>query len=505
MAKEPEDKHGASDFGGDGTPAESNPPQDDLPATPPEQGDEQSELPLGDEPTEDGSAVEFPQSDFPKADFSEPQTETAADEDEDEDEPVHDDQAHDETHHEDPHHAGELDSGHDDPYHDEYSHDYEDEYHQEYHDDYHEHDHGEYEYADGNNFGGDDNGGNDDGGDDANEGFGGPIKPFLDHLEDFRFMVMKCVVAVVAGMMIALIGSPYIVKFLTWPLERAQQIEQVNTNPDKRAVPVKFGSGVVSHIRESDLKNMASVGNLRGSFTNTAEISALRLVPTDQLGTNGNRFAIQLEVDNNSSDREPWHVELKAFGPLKSFFIALKIGLYGGITIAIPFILIFVAQFVLPALHIKEKKWVFRLAGMGSVLFMLGAAFCYFVIMQVALWASVGFAGMLGFGADEWMAEEYIGFVCKFMVGMGLAFEMPMILLFLVKVGILDYEKLSRLRMYAVVANIILAAVITPTGDPVTLALVAVPMQLLYELSTIIAWFMARNQAREEAAFDDED
>ena len=77
------------------------------------------------------------------------------------------------------------------------------------------------------------------------------------------------VVAVVAGMMIALIGSPYIVKFLTWPLERAQLIEQVNTNPDKRAVPVKFGSGVVSHIRESDLKNLAEAGNLKGAFTMT--------------------------------------------------------------------------------------------------------------------------------------------------------------------------------------------------------------------------------------------
>jgi sec-independent protein translocase protein TatC len=142
---------------------------------------------------------------------------------------------------------------------------------------------------------------------------------------------------------------------------------------------------------------------------------------------------------------------------------------------------------------------------MGSVLFMLGGAFCYVVIMRVALWASVGFAGMLGFGADEWMAEEYIGFVCKFMVGMGVAFQMPMVLLFLVKIGVLDYRKLNRLRMYAVVANIILAAVITPTGDPVTLSLVAVPLQLLYELSTLIAWFMARRQAEEEAAFDDED
>ena len=497
MAKEPEDKHGASDFGGDQTPSENNSPQDDSSATSPEQGTQQSELPLGDETTEAGSKAEFPKSEFPKADFSETETEP------DETETARDDQAQDQTHHDDPYHDDPYhdDPYHDDPYHDEYSHDYEDEYHQEHHDDFHEHDHGEYEYADGDNYGGD-NGGKNDGGD---EGFGGPIKPFLDHLEDFRFMVMKCVVAVVAGMMIALIGSPYIVKFLTWPLERAQLIEQVNTNPDKRAVPVKFGSGVVSHIRESDLKNMAEAGNLAGSFTNTAEISALRLVPSDQLGTNGTRYNLQLEVDNNSSNSEPWHVQLKAFGPLKSFFIALKIGLYGGITIAIPFILIFVAQFVLPALHVKEKEWVFRLAGMGSVLFMLGGAFCYLVIMQVALWASVGFAGMLGFGADEWMAEEYIGFVCKFMVGMGLAFEMPMILLFLVKIGILNYEKLSSLRMYAVVANIILAAVITPTGDPVTLALVAVPMQLLYEMSTIIAWFMGRKQAREEAAFDDEE
>ncbi|MBT5846697.1 MAG: twin-arginine translocase subunit TatC [Verrucomicrobiales bacterium] len=467
MAKEPEDKHGASDSGGDKTPAENNPPQDDSSATSPEEGTEQSELPLGDEPTE----------------------------------AARDDQAQDQTQHEDPYHAGELDSGHDDPYHDEYSHDYEDEYHQEHHDDFHEHDHGEYEYADGDNYGGDDDG-KDDGGD---EGFGGPIKPFLDHLEDFRFMVMKCVVAVVAGMMIALIGSPQIVTFLTQPLEDAQQIEQLNSNPDKRAVPVKFGSGVVSHIRESDLKNIAETGNLKGSFTNTVEITALRLVPAEQLGTNGTRYALELQVDNNSTNREPWHVQLKAFGPLKSFFIALKIGLYGGITIAIPFILFFVAQFVLPALRVKEKKWVFRLAGMGTILFLIGVAFCYVVIMQVALWASVGFAGMLGFGADEWMAEEYIGFVCKFMVGMGLAFEMPMILLFLVKIGILNYEKLSSLRMYAVVANIILAAVITPTGDPVTLALVAVPMQLLYEMSTVIAWFMGRKQAREEAAFDNED
>ena len=194
----------------------------------------------------------------------------------------------------------------------------------------------------------------------------------------------------------------------------------------------------------------------------------------------------------------PWEVQLKAYGPLKSFFIALKIGLYGGLTISMPFVIYFLAQFVLPALRINEKQWLFKLSSFGAGLFMLGVVFCYLIIMKVALWASVGFANMLGFGADEWQAEEYISFVCKFMVGMGLAFQMPVILLFLVRVGILDYKKLSEFRMYAVVVNLILAAVITPTGDPFTLSLVAVPLQLLYELSTLIAWFWHKKEAAEE-------
>tara|TARA_B100000579_G_C22658824_1_gene769901 strand:- start:287 stop:922 length:636 start_codon:yes stop_codon:yes gene_type:complete len=207
---------------------------------------------------------------------------------------------------------------------------------------------------------------------------------------------------------------------------------------------------------------------------------------------------MQLHVDTNGTDRVPWEVELKAYGPLKSFFIALKIGLYGGLTISMPFVIYFLAQFVLPALRINEKQWLFKLSSFGAGLFMLGVVFCYLIIMKVALWASVGFANMLGFGADEWQAEEYISFVCKFMVGMGLAFQMPVILLFLVRVGILDYKKLSDFRMYAVVANLIIAAVITPTGDPFTLSLVAVPLQLLYELSTLIAWFWHKKEAAEK-------
>ena len=522
MPKDPEDHPGDSHPDGD-TPEENSPRPDDSPESS-DSTEDQVELPFGGDPKDSASDSNFPEAEFPKSDLgkkegedsepSEPEPEPDASESE-EKEPegeTRDDQAEDPATLEesseaesgdDPHIAGELGPDHEDPYHDEYHHDHDD-YHHEHHEeheyqydhDYHGHedDHGDYGYGHGAGYGDDELDSEEE-----EEGFGGPIKPFLDHLEDLRWTVMKVVVAIVVGMLIALIGSPYIVKFLTYPLNSAQQIQQVNSNPDKRMIPIKLGDGVAFHVRESDLKEWVDEGLLVKDANQTEVITALRLIPSPgSLDDNGTKYSMQLHVDTNGTDRVPWEVELKAYGPLKSFFIALKIGLYGGLTLSMPFVIYFLAQFVLPALRINEKKWLFKLSGFGAGLFMLGVVFCYLIIMKVALWASVGFANMLGFGADEWQAEEYISFVCKFMVGMGLAFQMPVILLFLVRVGILDYKKLSDFRMYAVVANLIIAAVITPTGDPFTLSLVAVPLQLLYELSTLIAWFWHKKEAAEK-------
>ena len=525
MPKDPEDYPGDSPPEGD-SPEENSPRPDDSPETP-DSSDDQGELPFGGDSKDSASESNFPKEDFPKSGLdnskgegsesgeAEPESAEPESEEKELDEESRDDQVEDPATIEesseaesgdDPHIAGELGPGHDDPYHDEYHHAHDD-YHHEHHEehehqydhDYHGHedDHGDYGYGHGAGVYGDDDVENDS--NEEEEGFGGPIKPFLDHLEDLRWTVMKVVVAVVMGMLIALIGSPYIVKFLTYPLKSAQQIKQLNSDPDKRMIPVKLGDGVAFHIKESDLTKWVDEGLLIKDANKTEIITALRLMPRPgSLDANGTKYSMHLHVDTNGTDRVPWEVQLKAYGPLKSFFIALKIGLYGGLTISMPFVIYFLAQFVLPALRVNEKKWLLKLSSFGAGLFALGMGFCYLVIMKVALWASVGFANMLGFGADEWQAEEYISFVCKFMVGMGLAFQMPVILLFLVRVGILDYKKLSEFRMYAVVVNLILAAVITPTGDPFTLSLVAVPLQLLYELSTLIAWFWHKKEAAEE-------
>ena len=126
-------------------------------------------------------------------------------------------------------------------------------------------------------------------------------------------------------------------------------------------------------------------------------------------------------------------------------------------------------------------------------------AFCYFVLMPVALSASQIYSEWLGFGAYQWRAEDYISFVCKFMLGMGLGFELPVVLLTLVKIGILDYQMLSKARRYMIVINLLLGAVLT-TPEVITQITMFVPLQVLYEITVQIARYWERKEKKRQAA-----
>jgi sec-independent protein translocase protein TatC len=94
----------------------------------------------------------------------------------------------------------------------------------------------------------------------------------------------------------------------------------------------------------------------------------------------------------------------------------------------------------------------------------------------------------LGLGAFQWRAEEYISFVCKFLLGMGLGFELPVVVLTLVKIGVVDYRMLSRARRYMIVINLFLGAILT-TPEVLTQLVMFIPLQLLYEITVWIAWY----------------
>ena len=170
---------------------------------------------------------------------------------------------------------------------------------------------------------------------------------------------------------------------------------------------------------------------------------------------------------------------------------------YAGLVVSAPFIFYFVASFVFPALRMREKKYIYRGLGFGLGLFLTGVSFCYFVLMPVALAASAQYAEWLGFTANQWRAEEYIGFVCKFMLGMGLGFELPVVVLTLVKLGVLNYRILSKARRYVIVINVTLGAILT-TPEVITQVLMAIPLQILYEVSVWIAWYWERKEKKRE-------
>ncbi|MEP6662169.1 MAG: twin-arginine translocase subunit TatC [Verrucomicrobiota bacterium] len=308
---------------------------------------------------------------------------------------------------------------------------------------------------------------------------GGPTKSFLDHLEDLRWVLMKCAVVVTVTFLTCLFASPVVVKILSWPLERA-----AHARPSKiPKITFQFGTNTLGSYRlTSDQTN----------FFGTNLHTVLEIAP---ITVGSNIFLGLKPVTNAAVLADAQKTKLINLGPASAFFLAVQMALYGGVALASPFILFFVARFVFPALKITEKKYTYWGLGFGIVLFALGVCFCYFVLMPLALGAAAGYSEWMGFSSDIWRAEEYISFVCKFILGMGLGFELPVVLLVLVKIGLLDYAKLAGFRRYMIVINLILGAILT-TPEVLTQVMMAVPLQLLYEMTIWIAWYWERKERK---------
>ena len=136
---------------------------------------------------------------------------------------------------------------------------------------------------------------------------------------------------------------------------------------------------------------------------------------------------------------------------------------------------------------------------LGSFSFLAGVFFCYYFVLPPAMAVSIGFAtDFLHLSVSFWTVESYISFVTKFMIGMGIAFEMPLVILSLVRFGVLDYAKLSKARRYVIVLNFILGAVLT-TPEVFTQLIMAIPLTIMYEISPIAcSWRRKRFLANQE-------
>src|SRR2546423_471773 len=194
-------------------------------------------------------------------------------------------------------------------------------------------------------------------------------------------------------------------------------------------------------------------------------------------------------------DVDPQVGALKALGITDSIVISFHLAFYAGIVISFPFLLYFLAEFVLPALTAMEKRFLFP-AILGSFgLFLLGVLICYFWLLPKTILFFFRDTKSLGW-SPTWTVQQYYSFVTKFVLGFGLAFELPVVVLALVYFGLVTYKFMARTRPYAIVLIFILAAIIAPTPDLLTLVAMALPMALLYEACIWVAWMMERRQTR---------
>lgn len=178
-------------------------------------------------------------------------------------------------------------------------------------------------------------------------------------------------------------------------------------------------------------------------------------------------------------------VKLQNIEPFGQAFLYFKVIFLCGIILAFPWVLFQVWSFVAPGLYMTERKWAARITIITSLCFVAGVSFGYFLLIPsmmayVSEYANPNIENNIAVG-------NYFSFLVNMLLASGLIFELPMITFVLARIGMVSSKLMSTYRRHSIVVILILAAVITPSADPITQLMVAVPLWILYEISVVIA------------------
>jgi len=181
--------------------------------------------------------------------------------------------------------------------------------------------------------------------------------------------------------------------------------------------------------------------------------------------------------------------------PAEAFMTHIKISLLAGVIIACPVILYQAWMFIGPGLMKSEIRIVFPIVLSSTIFFIVGGAFCFFYVVPLTIKV------LLQFGTETMkpmiMIGDYISFVGTLVLAFGLIFELPVAAYILGRMGVIDHRMLGRVRRYAIVGILVVAAVLTPP-DVISQMFMAVPLYLLYEISILVVWMTARKNRRDE-------
>ncbi len=329
---------------------------------------------------------------------------------------------------------------------------------------------------------------------------------FLEHLDELRKRLVNVAIILVVAFTFCWFVSDRIFDFLSVPIREAL------TEAEQKEVPLAGVSGseqvaALSTLKEGDISQYvferktklgsatvepgttvtATVkkgedGNL-ALFTNEQLISGISVIPA------GVRLPADLSP-NAPVKYDPFE-RLIVTTATESFTLFVTVSLYAAVALSIPLILLQIWGFISPALYKHERAYVTPFVLLSSFSFVAGAAFAYYILFPPAV------KYLLGLGEDFQLllrASDYFDFITIIMLAMGLIFQMPAITYVLARIGIVSAGFLARSWKIAIVIILIVAAVVSPTGDIPNLMLFALPMMVLYVVSIGIAWFFGKRR-----------
>jgi sec-independent protein translocase protein TatC len=182
----------------------------------------------------------------------------------------------------------------------------------------------------------------------------------------------------------------------------------------------------------------------------------------------------------------------------EAFFVQIKVSFFAAFFVSFPIIANQIWAFVAPGLYSKEKKAFLPFLFATPVLFAAGGALAYYVVMPAAFHFLLNYQGNIGGIQREALPsiDDYLGLVMQFVMGFGIAFLLPILLMLLERAGLVTRAKLKSWRRYAILVSFIVAALVTPP-DVASMCLLAIPLVLLYELTLVAIWFTERRRARD--------
>ena len=193
---------------------------------------------------------------------------------------------------------------------------------------------------------------------------------------------------------------------------------------------------------------------------------------------------------------KPPIAKLTALGPAETLWTHFKVAFIFGLFVALPVVLYQIWKFVEPGLLPKERRFALPFVILSTVSFFLGATFCFLIVLPLALQFLLTFDPTI---QQMPRFSEYVDFTLKFLLAFGVIFELPLAMTIAARLGLVTPQFLARNRKYAILANFIIAAILTPTPDVFNQALMALPMCLLYEVGILAARIVSRRRKPPEA------